>query len=242
MIYYPNFMLDFLLSIFTIALIGGGGYFIFKARRGAKAGRTEEKEIVRQAKKTQGQISELSSVLGSLKKVKGKKANNAIMDAQVIAGQVVKSAIAFAERYDEYEKRAKMFASAAEAIAGNPRRLPIIAGQISSFDEEVSRLLLSGVPLRHEKFWARVMAMVLTQQGVYQRWADIYQEYSATLVNRVATEKTRIVMLTASGEFIEASKPVLQISERLEKAEKLLRLSSPLVRHKLTSVVPTNKI
>ena len=246
MIYHPNlYLVDFLLSIFTIGILVVVGYFVFKAMQKADvipALNTEERKARKQAKAVSKSVDDLSSVLFGLKKVKGKKANIAIEDAKVIASHVVKSAIAFAKRHDEYQKRSKILGKALKALDGNNhRKLAVIAGEISSFDEEISRLLLSSVPASHDKFWQEVISMVSSQRGVYKRWGDVYQNYSADLVNKVTAEKAKIAKLSASSEFIEMSKPMLHIIQKLEDARSMLRLSSPKVRRVLATVMPESE-
>ncbi len=246
MIYYSNYYLvDFLLSIFTIGLLVVVGIFVFRAIQKAdiipQPG-SEERKAKKRAKEVSKSIDELSSVLFGLKKVKGKKANIAIEDAKQIASHVVESAIGFARRYDEYQKRAKMLGKALKALDNrNHRKLAAIAGEISSFDEEISRLLLSSVPASHDKFWKEVISMVSSQRGVYKRWGDVYQNYSANLVNKVTAEKAKIARLSASSEFIEMSKPMLHIMQKLEKARTALRLSSPKVQRVLATVIPESE-
>ncbi len=236
---------NFLLSIFTIGILVVVGYFVVKAMQ--KAGviphlNTEEKKARKQAEKVSKSVDELSCVLFGLKKVKGKKANIAIEDAKVIASHVVESAIAFAKRHDEYQKRAKILGKALKALDGNNRRkLAVIAGEISSFDEEISRLLLSSIPTSHAKFWQQVIDMIASQKGVYKRWGDVYQEYSANLVSKLTSEKAKIAKLSASSEFIEMSKPILKIAKQLEEARTALRLSSPKVRRVLATIIPESE-
>ena len=77
MIYHPNlYLVDFLLSIFTIGILVVVGYFVFKAMQKADvipALNTEERKARKQAKKVSKSVDELSSVLFGLKKVKGKR-------------------------------------------------------------------------------------------------------------------------------------------------------------------------
>ncbi len=189
------------------------------------------------------EIDALSSVLASLNNAKRENANIKINDAQTVARHVLKSAAAFAKRVEDYQRRANLLDEALKALQDKDRKmLAILSGRISTFDGDISLALLSDVSFENDKYWLSILSLIASQLGVYNQWGTIYQEYSASLVNKVTVEKSRIIMLSSAGEFIEASRPLLEIQKHLEEAQALLRLNSPLVRNRLIGAMPETKL
>ncbi len=225
------------IAALTVLIIFAGVIFFGYWYLSKNKPQNKQDDTPKEVKVVNKEIDTLSTVLASLNDAKRENANIKISDAQTVARLVLKSATVFAKRVEDYQNRADLLNEALKALQAEDRKvLAVLSGRISTFDGDISQVLLSDVSFKNDKYWLSIVSLVASQLGVYSQWGTIYQEYSASLVNKVTIEKSRIVMLTSAGEFIEASRPLLEIQKHLEEAQTLLRLNSPLVRNRLPKV------
>ena len=188
------------------------------------------------------ELDTLSSILSNLEEVDGAEANRRIQDACTATEHILAAATAVAKRSEDFAHRRGILSEAIEVISAEDRKgMACLAGRVT-WDQGISQALLADVAWTNDAYWTSIIKLISSQVGVCQEWGRIYEQYSAALVGKVASEKARVAGLLAASEFIEASRQLIVIERDLEQARSSLSLHQPGVRYRLTSTAPGVKL
>lgn len=234
----------------ALALLGGAVLvFIWVWRRiwshlkqlFAMAKKTTEKlpEEPQPVQQVSRELEELSQVLSGLDGLQGDQARRHIQDAQIMTGHIVAAAVRVAKKAEEYGERTQILDRALSSLADKDRlKMARAAGEIT-WDMELQEALQADVGFDNDPFWMGIYKLMGSQLGGFTSWGKAYQEYSAALLARVASEKAKVQRLLAIDDFIHSSRQLVLIQQDLELASQQLRISQPVVRRRIEAALPT---